>query len=78
MFGVFRVGIKSTIFIACVYLSFVSLIKSYFSFVTLSWGELCKQTHFFRKIKKPEASRVKVVRICDNFELAYILEVIDK
>ena len=72
-------GRKSTIFIACIYLPFVCLIKSYFFFVALSWGELCKQTHFFRKIKKAEAGRVKVVRICSgNFGLACILEVIDK
>lgn len=79
MVGVFKVGRnKNYYFIACVYLPFVCLIKSYFSFVTLSWGEFCKQTYFYRKIKKAEVGRVKVVRICcDNLGLAYINEVIE-
>ena len=79
MLGVFRVGRnKNYYFIACVYLPFVFLNKVVLFLCCSILGRVCKQAHFFRKIKKAEVGRVKVVRICcDNLGLAYINEVIE-
>ena len=77
--GVFKVGRNKTYYIYSVCLPAFCVPYKVVLFLCCSiLGRVCKQAHFFRKIKKAEAGRVKVVRICcDNLGLAYILEVIE-